>query len=690
MNAIIAADVPDFQNVDLDTLRKTWSGGFSYNFDPRWEIKASASQTKQTGLKPLNMISLASGTFSAVLPNLIDQTTNQYNASLNYTGEQFFFTAAYYGSYFNNNNNSMTFDNAFAKGTLSTMSTAPSNEFNQFLLKGGYNFSPTTKLVMGASYGRNTQNEAFLNDSGLLPLGLPRTSLDGLVVTEMFNAKLTAKPAQGLNVGLGYTFNNRDNKTPVTTYEFYDAGEPKTGASSFNSALGLAPGTLGSNINIYANRPYSKKVNTFIADADYQLAKGQFVKAAYEFQQIDRECPGSWINCADADRTRENTLRVAYDGNFSDSLNARVSYAYSQRNVDYDPNAWLALVPMANVIPGAPTVGATSSVAAFLAATGLGGYGPVAPWVPLQSGNLGIFFPNNSALPQALYGSRNDIHEIPGMMRFNMADRNRNKVRAAIDWQALEELSIQAGLEYTDDKYDNSIYGLKSAKNWAANVEGTYQVSADFSANLFYTYQSQRYQSGGLSYSAGQITNTATVGGVAGNTVVSGGCFATVMDKNMNAKIDPCLNWNANEKDKANTLGGGFNWKGLMSGKLGFWGDAVFTWAKTNTDVTGGTYANSPFAVAGAPVVVPAAFFIPATSLPTVTNNTIELRLVGQYAIDKASAVRFAYMYGHLHSKDYAYDGTQYGTITSVMPTNQTVPDYSVSVFGLSYLYRWQ
>ena len=227
VKAIIAADVPDFQNVDLDTLRKTWSGGFSYNFDPRWEIKASASQTKQTGLKPLNMISLASGTFSAVLPNLIDQTTNQYNASLNYTGEQFFFTAAYYGSYFNNNNNSMTFDNAFAKGTLSTMSTAPSNEFNQFLLKGGYNFSPTTKLVMGASYGRNTQNEVFLNDPGILPQGLPRTSLDGLVVTEMFNARLTAKPAKGLNVGIGYTYNNRDNKTPVSTYEFYDAGEPE-------------------------------------------------------------------------------------------------------------------------------------------------------------------------------------------------------------------------------------------------------------------------------------------------------------------------------------------------------------------------------------------------------------------------------------------------------------------------------
>ena len=87
---------------------------------------------------------------------------------------------------------------------------------------------------------------------------------------------------------------------------------------------------------------------------------------------------------------------------------------------------------------------------------------------------------------------------------------------------------------------------------------------------------------------------------------------------------------------------------------------------------------------------MPAAFFIPATDLPDVTNNTIEFRLVAQYNIDKKSAVRFMYMFGQLHSTDYAYEGMQYGTITSVMPTNQTAPNYNVSVFGLSYVYSWQ
>ena len=230
MNAIIAADVPDFQNLDLDTIRKTYSGGFSYNFDPRWEIKVSASQTQQNGLKPLNMISLANGTFSAVLPNLIDQTTNQYNASLNYTGEQFFFTAAYYGSYFTNNNNSMTFDNAFAKGTLSTMSTAPEQRIQPVHAEGRLQLLADHEARDGRVV-RPQHAERPVPDrrSDLLPLGLPTTSLNGLVETEMFSARLTAKPMKDLNSASATPTTTATTRRRSTPTSFYDAGEAEDG-----------------------------------------------------------------------------------------------------------------------------------------------------------------------------------------------------------------------------------------------------------------------------------------------------------------------------------------------------------------------------------------------------------------------------------------------------------------------------
>jgi len=692
VNNIIANDIPDFQSVDLSTTRKTYAGGFSVNFSPRWVFTASASQTQQDGLKPLSMISASSGTVATVLPNLIDYTTNQYNAAITYTGQDYFVTAAYYGSFFTNGVQSMTWENAFAPGTFASMSSAPDNDFNQFTLKGGYNFSSTTKLVMGASYSTNTQNQTYVQDTIDLPVGTPVSSLNGSVDTTQFNARLSFRPMKELTANVGYRYLDRDNKTPVNIYEFYDAGEAKSGVSAFNPTLiglGLVPpGTsLGSNINIYANRPYSKKSNVFNADAAYAIAPGQSLKADYEYQQVDRSCTDSWISCADAPKTTDNTLRLAYDATMAETVSGRLSYSYAQRRVDYNENAFLALVPMANYVPTGS--GTAISALQYLQQTGLSGFGPVAgfPAAPL-TGDAAVYSPNNNILPQALYGSRNNINEEVGMRRFNMADRDRNQVRGALNWDATEQISLQGNVEYTDDNYSNSVYGLQSNKGLMANVEANWTVSENFTANLYYTYEEQRTQSAGTSY--GSNSNATNVNGVAGNTVVSGGCFNTVLAKNLNGKIDPCLNWATDMKDKVNTIGAGFDWKNLASGKLELIGNLLYSDARTDVGVAGGTYANNPYALAGQPAVNPAVLYIPAANMPTVSQKMIEVQIAGQYALDKQSSIRAFYWFQKLRVTDYSYDGMQYGTISSVIPTNEQAPDYNVSVVGLSYVYRWQ
>ena len=692
VNNIIAHDLPDFHNVDLETKRKTFDGGFSYNIDRNWEFKVSGKHEKKDGLKPLGTVSSQVNEYSTIIPDPIDQTTDQYNVSLTYTGEKSFMQVAYYGSVFRNDVKSVTWQDANDPTKTATISSAPSNDFHQIMLTGGYNFSPTTKLVMFGSYARSTQDDAFVTNgqNSQFPLGLPASSLDGLVVTTAFNAKLTAKPVKGMNVVAAYKFDDRDNQTPVNTYFFQDANEARaSAASAFNAALGLPDNTLGSNINIYANRPYSKKLNQFDLDADYAVAKGQVIKAGYEYQQIDRKCDGSWINCADAPRTRESTLKAEWRANTIENVSGRLAYAYSERRVNYDEDAFLSLVPMANVVPAG---GATISAYQYLLQTGLTGFGPVAgfPAAPLV-GNAAIFSPNNNILPQGLYGSRNNINEEVGMRRFNMADRNRNKVRSSINWDATDKLSLEGAIDYNKDDYSNSVYGLKNAENWALNLDGSYSVNADLSAQAFYTHENIKSQSAGISY--GSNSNTAFAG-QAGNTVVSGGCFSTVQSRNNNAKIDPCLNWSTDMRDKVDTFGTGFTYKNLMAGRLEIIGDLVFTRAQTDIGVAGGSYANNPFALAApAPALgpgVPTVFFIPAAGMPTVTTRTFDLRLAGQYAIDKASMVRVLYWFQHMNSSDYIYDGMQFGTLTNVMPTNEQPFSYNVHVISVSYLYRWQ
>jgi len=689
VNNIIANDVPAFQDQDLSTKRKRVDGGFTYEIDPNWEFKASVRHEKREGLKPMSTVSSQVSEFAAVIPDLINQMTDQYNVSLTYTGAKAFMQVAYYGSVFKNDVPSMTWQDVNDTTKSATMSSAPSNDFHQILLTGGYNFSPTTKLVLFGSYGRNTQNDQFIStaQNNQLPLGLPTSSLNGKVADTAFNAKLTSKPLKGMNFVAAYKYDDRDNQTPVNTYFFQDANETRAAAASaFNAALGLPANTLGSNINIYANRPYSRKLNQANLDADYAIAKGQVLQGGYEYQQIERSCPGSWINCADAPKTRENTLKAEWRGNLVENLSTRVAYAYSERKVDYDENAFLALVPMANVVPAG---GATISAYQYLLQTGLTGFGPVAgfPATPL-TGNAAIFSPNNNILPQALYGSRNNINEEVGMRRFNMADRNRNKLRATVNWDASDRLSLMGGFDWNDDDYNHSVYGLKKAESWALNLDGSYAITGDFTATAYYSHEHIKSQSAGISY--GSNSNTANIGGVAGNTVVSGGCFSTVLDRNLNAKIDPCLNWGTDMKDEVDTAGLGMRYKGLMAGRLELGGDLVYTLAHTDINVSGGSYANNPFAIAGQPPVTPAVFFIPAAAFPTVKTETFELRLNGEYAIDRASSVRLLYWYQHLTNSDYVYDGMQYGTVTSVMPTNQQPFHYNVNVVALSYLYRWQ
>src|SRR5205085_10590642 len=211
---------------------------------------------------------------------------------------------------------------------FSTMGSAPSNDFHQFSLTGGYNFSRSTKLVVNGFYGRNTQNDAFFFNDPQLPLGVPQSSLNGLVITEGFNAKLSLRPTNRLNVYTGYKWDVRDNRTPVNRYVFYDVNQPPTGSSSFNAALGLPPGTLGSNININNNRPFSRRVNQFNLDGDYALTKRQTLAAGYTFEKYDRWCNGIWAKCVDADTTKEHTLRGEWRARLGEEISTKLGYAY--------------------------------------------------------------------------------------------------------------------------------------------------------------------------------------------------------------------------------------------------------------------------------------------------------------------------------------------------------------------------
>jgi hypothetical protein len=671
--AIRIADLPAFQKYELKTKRSTTDGGFALQLNPQWELTAGFRNERNRGAKAIGAISSIS-TFEStvILPNPIDTSTDHYNVALQYIGDKSFLQGAYHGSIFRNNVKSLSWQDPSNLALTSTMSSAPSNQFHQFSLTGGHNFSATTKLVANGSYARNTQNDSFLNDSQL-PLGLPQSSLNGVVFTKAFNLKLTARPLKGLSIVSGYKFDDRDNRTPVNTYAFYDINVAKGAvASAFNSALGLPAGTLSNNVNIYNNRPQSKRLNQFNLDGDYVVSKDHTLAAGYDFQKIDRHCNGTWYQCVDAATTKENTVRGEWRARFTEDLTGKVGYAYSRRTADYNVNAWLALAPMANVVPAG--VGATTSAYGYMLQSGLSGWGPIAgfPAVAL-TGNAAVFTPNNNIVTSALYGSRNQLAENPLMRRFNVADRNRDKFRSSLNWDVTEKLALYGGLDINQDDYRNSPLGLQNAKGWTLNVDGSYAFTSALGVSLFYTHEDQRSRQAGWNY----VGNAAAAAGT-----ITGGCFATVAAKNLNNKIDPCNAWTAESRDRADSVGLTVRHSRLMGGKLDVGGSLVHSRARTDIGVQGGNYATIP----GTTNLV----YIGATDLPTVSTVSTELRLSGQYAIDKSSTLRMSYAFKRLRTTDFAYDGAQAGTLTTIMPTYEQAPRYSVHMIGVSYVYNFR
>jgi MtrB/PioB family decaheme-associated outer membrane protein len=688
--AIVSADATSVRNFDLQTERKRGEVGFGVNLNPFLQLTGGIRHEVKNGFKPLGAVTSAVQENSVTIPDLIDTSTDQLNLGLEYTRPKGFLQAGYYGSIFRNNVDAMSWQDPNDPTRTATISSAPSNQFHQLNLAGGYNLFSTTKVVADLSYGRGSQNESFLADRSL-PLGLPAYSANGLVVTKVANVKLSMRPTRKLGLAAHYKYDDRDNQTPINTFTFYDANMARAAAASpFNAALGLAPNTLGSNIAIFNNRPMSRKLNQFDLGADYALGHGNRLAGGYEWQKIERACFGAWINCASAPESIERTLHVDWRAQLFDSISSSVSYGYAERRVHYDPNAWLALVPMANVIPGAPIVGATTSVYGYLTQTGLTGFGPLAgfPTVPL-TGNAAIFSPNNNIVPQSLYASRDNVTELPGMRSFNLADRERHRVRASIESPASDRASLPSTFEFDRDEYTQSVYGLQRAGIWTLGLDGTYALGERLAASAFFTHENQRSTTAGDGF--GSNTNVAFIGR-AGDTGVAGSCYTTVKARNNNGKLDPCLNWSADLHDRADTVGFSLAARGLMGRRLDLSGDVIFTRAVTDIGVAGASYSNNPFALAGGPVLPagnPAVFLIPSANLPAVTTRTFELRLGARYAVSKATDVRLLYAFQRMKAVDFAYDGMQFGTGTEQFPTSERAPNYAVHVFGAYYKHRF-
>jgi MtrB/PioB family decaheme-associated outer membrane protein len=682
--SISSTDVPDFQSVHLSLKRTRGEAQLLYSPSGKIDIPVSYSYEHKDGLKAVGAVTTRVTQNSSLLPYKVDWNTQQAAAALNYKQKRLYFSLAYFGSFFHNNTENMIWADPANAADTAVMAEEPSNQFNQFMMTASYKFSKTAKLVAVASFARATQNQAFVDpaivQNGQLAFGLPRPSLEGVVLNGLASAKFTAKHKKW-NYLADFRFDDRDNQTPVSIWLFQDDSEAKTGTSPFSGLYGL-PAGLGSNTDIYNNRAFSKLSYKANAQAEYAMSRAQYFTIGYEWNRADRRCYGAWISCADASEVNENTLRAEWRKSRG-NLTGRLKYDYSARRGEYNEDAFLAEVPMANQIPAG---GATVSLYGYLQETGLTGFGPVAglPSTPL-TGDAAIYSPNNNTVPNALYGSRNILNEIPGFRKYYVADRDRNHAHAEFNLLAKDRFSLLGSGDFNDENYLNTKLGLKRRTWWATTLDASYTASEDLVADVFYTYDNQRLFSAGDAFGS---NSTTAFQGQAGDTIIAGPCFATVAARNASYKIDPCMNWVKNDRDKIDTSGLTLRRKNLAAKKLEVATEVMYTRARTRNAAVGGSYVNNPLALAAPapplPSGTPAVLYISAADYPLNRNDEISVRPSATYTLSKSASLQGFYWFQRLMSSDWRYQGLQYGTKTNFLPTSEEAPSYAVHVAGLS------
>jgi len=164
LDEIVLNDAGAYHRADLHTDRKRDDVGFDVNLTKHLELTGSVRQETQNGLQPIGAVTSAVAENSVILPNVIDTRTDQFNLGLQYGQPKGFVQVGYYGSVFTNHVRGISWQDPNAPNDVATLSSAPSNQFHQLNIGGGYNFLPAMKVTGDFSYGRNTQNEAFLTD----------------------------------------------------------------------------------------------------------------------------------------------------------------------------------------------------------------------------------------------------------------------------------------------------------------------------------------------------------------------------------------------------------------------------------------------------------------------------------------------------------------------------------------------
>jgi MtrB/PioB family decaheme-associated outer membrane protein len=449
--ALSANQLSFFHNENIYSGRQNLTLTAGYDLGREWSAQFNYNRLNQSGAKLIggsfspDASGAGGGEDTGTFMNPTHYKTDTFEFAINGAGERWNLRAGYFASLFTDDYSSVSFSNPFVDsgatpaltGTLpdggifpvDTYATPPNSNFQQFDLSGGFAIAPNTSLAGGLSYGRNTQNSGFINDP-LFDSVLPRSSLDGLVVTTHADLRLTNQATKDLTLSAGFKFNERDNLTPSET---------------FGQFLSIAGDQWGSVVNT----PVSNKKTEVELAGNYRLDRNQSVRLAYDYDAISRWCHNALANsaqssdptapagyytmaaCVEVPNSGESKLSASYKLTAANQVGFHAGYSYADRHVDINSSYYN----------------------------------------PMQTSADG--FQNFGYVP------------------YFDADRTEQVGKAGIDWEASDKIDVGLDGRYVHDQYGSAL-GVQTAHTWAANLYAAYNYSAKGSVSGYLSVQGRQ------------------------------------------------------------------------------------------------------------------------------------------------------------------------------------------------------
>lgn len=602
-NATTGRFAPQNQTVELGTVRQQTSLGFYKSLLPGFDFDVTFKNEEKDGTRNWSRGGDQSG-FFAVEP--IDSTTRQLEAALSYTTPKLQLRGGYNGSWYQNNTSKMMVigpvgaEKTVAGSNTTFLSLPLDNEAHQLFLNGGYNFTKDTRGTVKLEYTRATQNDhnpftdvtTANGYSANLSNMSPPSSLHAQVNTSLIQLGLNSRVTKEFTLNGNLRYHNRDDQTPIIDFI---GREPKAG----HTAAECAPGSVtDTTANCYPTYPYvrgSYKTLSGKLEGTYRVNDIYTLVGSLEEKRQDRVEP---VLASGEEKEgvvpfrhklNETTGRLEVRRALTETVNGSASWIHAKR----DGSSYTLMEPDT-----------------------------------FTSGGV-------------TFDMGNKINPL------NVADRERDKVRLALDWSPVDALSLQFVAEGGRDKYSGqNAFGLEKGTTQLYSVDATWTVSEKLRFDAWYSYDMSKAKQTGFLYSS-----TGT--GVAGTRQYD-------------------------LEDGANSLGLGAKWAAtprLLTGANLQWIHNVSKYDTAAANLAGQTATVSNG----------------TTDLKDITNKTVRLNLYSVYALNKNSDVRFDVTHERWKTDDWTWqatDGTPYrlgdGTYVTANPTQIS------NFIGVRYIYRFQ